>query len=314
MGISEENQHTQDTSAKRRISAIVEAAHNYKYCIDWCFSHWLSAVDLESLRRQSAIAGDGRVRELADKCESYERQRDRAWIDARRSGYALLGIAREWKMESDALAKILTSFHSEYLPCICGVDPKTCIPPDFESAKEEAATICTEAEIRLAMLETGIEEDPVSKPISIVPEPQSDLDKTAASQDQHLPVNSDKSIIGAPEITPTHSDDYTFVNWFGTEYTFALGVQSSAVRTLWNQWDKNGLGLHQDTIRNSIDAERDSFRMDSTFRGHPAFGPMIQRCGDGKYRLASPNAVTVASMYKKKKSAKGAPESRQKRR
>jgi hypothetical protein len=77
------------------------------------------------------------------------------------------------------------------------------------------------------------------------------------------------------------------VNWFGEEYTFALGVQSSAVKALWDEWEKSGLGLHQDTIRNSIDAERDNFRMDKVFRNHPAFGTMIHNVGDGRYKLAS---------------------------
>jgi hypothetical protein len=84
---------------------------------------------------------------------------------------------------------------------------------------------------------------------------------------------------------PTHSADFAFVDWYGTPYTFALGVQSSAVQTLWAEWETTGLGLHQDTIRNAIDAERDSFRMDNAFRNHPAFGTMIRRCGDGRYRL-----------------------------
>jgi hypothetical protein len=89
-----------------------------------------------------------------------------------------------------------------------------------------------------------------------------------------------------PQTTkPVHSEDFTFVSWYGAEYTFALGVQSSAVRALWQEWEKTGLGLHQETIRNAIDVERDSFRMDTAFCGHVAFGAMIQRCGDGKYRL-----------------------------
>jgi hypothetical protein len=83
----------------------------------------------------------------------------------------------------------------------------------------------------------------------------------------------------------THSADFTFVNWYGTEYTFALGVQTSAVKALWDEWEKTGLGLHQDTIRNAVDPERDSFRMDKAFRNHRAFGTMIQSTGDGKYKL-----------------------------
>jgi hypothetical protein len=88
---------------------------------------------------------------------------------------------------------------------------------------------------------------------------------------------------------PSHSADFTFVNWFGTKYTFALGVQASAVRALWEEWENSGLGLHQETVRNAIDAERDNFRMDTTFRKHPAFGTMIQRCGDGRYKLNPPD-------------------------
>jgi len=104
----------------------------------------------------------------------------------------------------------------------------------------------------------------------------------------------------------THAADFTSVNWYGTEYTFALGVQSSAVKALWEEWEKSGLGLHQDTIRNSIDAERDKFRMDTTFRNHPAFGTMIQPGGDGRYKLACPDEQRKPSAPKKKKSARRA--------
>jgi hypothetical protein len=78
------------------------------------------------------------------------------------------------------------------------------------------------------------------------------------------------------------------VNWFGTEYHFALGVQSAAVRALWHEWERKGLGLHQQTIGAAVDAARDSFRMDAAFRNHPAYGTMIRRCGAGRYRLAPP--------------------------
>ena len=48
---------------------------------------------------------------------------------------------------------------------------------------------------------------------------------------------------------------------------------------------QTGLGLHQQTIREKIDTVRDKFRMDDTFRGHPAFGTMIRKAGDGRYQL-----------------------------
>ncbi len=107
---------------------------------------------------------------------------------------------------------------------------------------------------------------------------------------------------GQGKAEASHSADFTFVNWYGTEYTFALGVQSSAVKALWGEWEKTGLGLHQDTIRNAVDPERDSFRMDKAFRNHPAFGTMIQNTGDGKYKLAAP-ATGKAPDPKAKKSA-----------
>jgi hypothetical protein len=85
-----------------------------------------------------------------------------------------------------------------------------------------------------------------------------------------------------------HNADFTMVNWFGTEYHFATGVQAGAVRALWTEWEGSGLGLHQETIRQAIDEERDHFRMDHVFRNHPALGTMIQRAGDGRYKLAPP--------------------------
>jgi hypothetical protein len=111
----------------------------------------------------------------------------------------------------------------------------------------------------------------------------------------------------------THNADFTMVNWFGEEYTFALGLQSSALKALWEEWEKTGLGLHQDTIRNSIDAERDSFRMDTAFRKHPAFGTMIQKIGDGKYKLAPLRGRTTQAPSKKKESAGITSGARQKR-
>ncbi len=100
----------------------------------------------------------------------------------------------------------------------------------------------------------------------------------------------DVDVPNGPRDTPKaqHSADFTFVNWFGTEYTFALGVQATAVKALWVEWEKTGLGLHQDTIRNAVDAERDNFRMDKAFRNHPAFTTMIRKTGDGRYTLAPP--------------------------
>ena len=103
-----------------------------------------------------------------------------------------------------------------------------------------------------------------------------------------------------------HNDDFTMVVWYGAEYHFALGVQSTAVRALWEEWKKSGLGLHQETIHKKVDPERNSFRMDTAFRGHAAFETMIQKCGDGRYKLAPPGSQPPRQPRKKaKRSAKG---------
>jgi hypothetical protein len=110
-----------------------------------------------------------------------------------------------------------------------------------------------------------------------------------------------------------HNADFTMVDWFGTEHHFALGVQSSAVQALWDEWERTGLGLHQETIRRAVDEERDNFRMDAAFRNHAAFGTMIRRCGDGRYKLSPPDDDPPPPAPKGKKSAGNAPKSRRKR-
>ncbi|HVT82803.1 MAG TPA: hypothetical protein VHM90_19350 [Phycisphaerae bacterium] len=120
------------------------------------------------------------------------------------------------------------------------------------------------------------------------------IERIQRTQERKSPMLGQEKVPEPPAVPPNlgakHNADFTMVNWFGTEYRFALGVQSSAVKALWKEWEQSGLGLHQDTIRNAIDAERNNFRMDKAFRNSPAFGTMIQSIGDGKYKLAPPNA------------------------
>ena len=109
-----------------------------------------------------------------------------------------------------------------------------------------------------------------------------------------------------------HSGDFTEVLWYGSTYTFSLGVQSSVVKALWGEWEKSGLGLHQDTIRKAVDPERDNFRVDKAFREHPAFGTMIQGGGDGRYKLARPTTNEASPIAKSKRNARIPAQSRQK--
>ncbi len=98
-----------------------------------------------------------------------------------------------------------------------------------------------------------------------------------------------------------HSTDYTMVDWFGQRYTFALGVQSQVVKILWKEWQATGLGLHQQTIRELVDDQKDNFRMTTAFRNHPALGKMIQGRGDGRYQLCSPVTGSEKSKHLPKK-------------
>lgn len=109
-----------------------------------------------------------------------------------------------------------------------------------------------------------------------------------------------------PPILPKayHNQDFTEVFWFGTTYSFALGVQSSVIKVLWSEWEKTGLGLNQQTIRDMIDAERDNFRMINAFRKHPAFKTMIQSDNRGQYRLTEPKTENATSRKPDQKSTK----------
>lgn len=107
-----------------------------------------------------------------------------------------------------------------------------------------------------------------------------------------------------------HNADFTMVVWYGTPHRFALGVQSSAVKALWEEWQRTGLGLHGQTIRDAIDPERDSFRMDKAFRGHAAYGTMIQAIGDGHYQLTPPACQSLPASRKSEKNAKSPSKSR----
>lgn len=130
-------------------------------------------------------------------------------------------------------------------------------------------------------------------------------------------LDDDKELFGPPDDPRrnrnTHNADFTMVVWCGVEYHFAIGVQASAVKALWEEWERSGLGLHQQTIRNAVDAERDNFRIDTVFRNHPAFKTMIQRCGDGRYKLAKPDPSANPAKPKRKKNRKITPKSRQRR-
>lgn len=97
---------------------------------------------------------------------------------------------------------------------------------------------------------------------------------------------------------PTHSSDFTSVNWFGTRYRFSKGNQAESVRVLWEAWEAGEFSLSQETIGEEIGSHATRFELRKTFRqrkvegrgfeSHPAWGTMIQSVGKGCYRLVKP--------------------------
>jgi hypothetical protein len=104
------------------------------------------------------------------------------------------------------------------------------------------------------------------------------------------------------EPRPSHSVDFTGVNWFGDRYTFTKGQQARAIACLWAEFEKGELGLSQTAIGEAIETSNETYRLDQTFRQnahgkrkkpaegtmHPAWGRMIQKVAPGMYRLVKP--------------------------
>lgn len=102
-----------------------------------------------------------------------------------------------------------------------------------------------------------------------------------------------------PASKPTHSPDFTSVDWFGTRYTFAKGNQAESICMLWAAWEGGGHSLSQETIGERIGSAARHFELAKTFRRkkpggyepHPAWGTMIQQDSKGSYRLAPPESA-----------------------
>lgn len=95
---------------------------------------------------------------------------------------------------------------------------------------------------------------------------------------------------------PTHSEDFTSINWHGRRYRFAKGIQAQAVKALWEEWQKGGHGLTQETIGTKAGSSSNRFELSKVFRvrqasklkPHPAWGTIIVEDGRSCYRLAAP--------------------------
>lgn len=102
---------------------------------------------------------------------------------------------------------------------------------------------------------------------------------------------------GGGKSNPTHSDDFTSVNWFGTKYTFSKGQQAEAIKHLWDAWETDGHSLSEMNIGDKVGSSSRNFRLEKVFRikggkgkgQHPAWGTMVKRVNKGVFALCPPN-------------------------
>lgn len=125
-------------------------------------------------------------------------------------------------------------------------------------------------------------------------------------QKWHLPFLAaietlEKAVLVGGGKRPTHSRDFTSVEWFGTRHRFSKGNQAETVRTLWEAWENGGHSLNQETIRREIGSSAEKgFLLSKVFRKpkpgggyehHSAWGTMIQQDAKGTYRLVPPKST-----------------------
>jgi len=124
--------------------------------------------------------------------------------------------------------------------------------------------------------------------------------KVRKKDEPATPVGGPGPQSAANDETPSHSEDFTSVNWNGTRYRFAKGNQAQTVRVLWEEWEKGGHGVSQETIKEKIGSSANRLELRKVFRKktnggyetHPAWGSMIKLDSRGVYRLAVPDSPT----------------------
>lgn len=78
-----------------------------------------------------------------------------------------------------------------------------------------------------------------------------------------------------------HADDFSSVNWLGQQHTFTKS-QASAVRMLWEAWERGLAGVRQTAIGGAVGSAANTYRLVHTFRNHKtgkyhaAWGTMIR--------------------------------------
>lgn len=85
------------------------------------------------------------------------------------------------------------------------------------------------------------------------------------------------------------SKHFLWLRVLDTWYQFRPGNQARAFQVLWEAFVragyKDGVGVSQEDIGDAIGSVSERFRMDQTFKGHPAFNQVIQRVGKGLFGI-----------------------------
>ncbi len=90
-----------------------------------------------------------------------------------------------------------------------------------------------------------------------------------------------------------HNSEFTWVRWYGVEYTFAKGQQSRVVQALWREWEdcdrRPGVGISQEKLGEVAGSSAERFELRSVFKDHPAWRKMINRASKGSFALFPPD-------------------------
>ncbi len=86
-----------------------------------------------------------------------------------------------------------------------------------------------------------------------------------------------------------HAEDFTWLTVEGEHYQFSKGNQAGVIRVLYENWvrsgGRDGAGLTEEAISEAIGSGSVKFRIQETFRQHPALGTILRPAGRGIYAL-----------------------------
>lgn len=91
-----------------------------------------------------------------------------------------------------------------------------------------------------------------------------------------------------------HSEDFTTVRWYGTQYTFRPGQQTRIVELLWKEWERKTRGLSRAKLAELLESNAQDFRVSHVFidkrsrKKHPAWNTLIREVESGIYALVKP--------------------------